>query len=100
MRALSPGPSCVDELLRRLLHQFEVAPHAGAPIEHHHNRDGLDFVCKHGELLRFAVVVDLKVFTFQIGNQPTSGIRDRRVDGDRPHDVLERGLLKSGSADT
>ena len=86
------------ELLGRLLHEFEVATHAHAAIEHHHDRDRLDLVREDRERLRLAVVVDLKHVARQIGNQPAARIRNGRIDGDRSYDILKRGLLRRGEA--
>jgi len=58
-----------DERLGARLNQLEVLLHAGAAVEHHHERDGLNVTREKRDRLRLPVVVDLEILLREVGDQ-------------------------------
>ena len=71
-----------DELFRRRADEPEVADHAAAAIEHHHERDRLHAVVEQRDLLLLAVVVDFELVFREIRNETTLRVRHGDVHSD------------------
>ena len=90
---LVAGQELLDELLRRRSHKAKVADHAAAAIEHDDDRDRLDVVLEHREVLQLAVVVDLEIVAGEIRDQLAFGVGHRHVHGHGPGAAAEDRLL-------
>src|SRR4029079_18775233 len=77
-------------------YEVEVAAHADASVEHHHDGDRLDVVGEGRDLLQLAVVVHLELIAIEIRHEAAFGVRDRRIDRHRVGAGAERGLLLRG----
>jgi hypothetical protein len=88
------GQQRLHEFLRRLFHELEVVPHAGAAIEQHHDRDRLDLVGEDRQLLALALVEDREGAAIEIRHQPAVAVLDGGVDRHRPVSRLEDRFLR------
>ena len=93
-RASRPGAAARRAASARRAQQRQVAFHAARDVEHDDEPDRLRRVVEERDRLRLALVADLEIVLFEIGDQASVVVRDRDEHADRVAGAAEGRLLR------